>query len=157
MSFWCGFVIVPWYRWLPHLCDGPSVWRLRLCDGPICVTTHLCDDPICVTIYLCDNPVYVSTRLCDDSSVWRPRLCDDLVMWPWVRFLDLKWYWIFYGSQWIICSFIVTLGSLVLQYGYHSCHDVKEIYFAEFKWKSPKLLHVFKLLIFMNLHFLHPH
>ena len=73
---------------------------------------------------LCDDPVYVTTRM-----------CDDLVTWPWVRFLDLKWYWIFYGSQWIICSFIVTLGSLVLQYVYHYCHDVKEIYFAKFKWK----------------------
>ena len=81
------------------------------------VLLSLCHD-------ICDYPVYVTTRL-----------CDDLVMWPWVRFLDLKWYWIFYGSQWIICSFIVNLGSLVLQYVYHSCHDVKEIYFAEFKWK----------------------
>ena len=98
----------------------PSVWLPRLCDDPICVTTRLCDDPF----------------------VWRPvcvmtRLCDDLVMWPWARFLDLKWYWVFYGSQWIICSFLVTLRSLVLQYVYHSCHDVKEIYFAEFKWKFP--------------------
>ena len=68
--------------------------------------------------------------LVTNLSMWWPHLCDDLVMWPWVRFLDLKWYWIFYGSQWIICSFMVTLGSLVLQYVYHSCHDVKEIYFA---------------------------
>ena len=51
------------------------------------------------------------------------------------------WFWndigYTYDSHWLICSFIVILGSLVLQYVYHSCHDVKEIYFVEFKWKFP--------------------
>ena len=87
---------------------------------------------------------------------WLSRLCDDLVMWPWVRFLDLKWYWIFYGLQWIICSFIVTLRSLVLQYVYHSCHDVKEIYFAKFKWKFPNFSMSVKCSLSWNLHFPHP-
>ena len=95
--------------------------------------------------------------LCDDLSVWRPRLCDDLVMWPWVRFLVLKWYWVFYGSRWLICSFIVTLGSLVLQYVYHSCHDVKEIYFVEFKWKFPNFSMFVKYSLSWNLNFPHPY
>ena len=107
----------------------PSLWR------SVYVTTHLCDDPVCVTTCLCDN----------------------LVMWPWVRFLDLKWYWIFYGSQWIICSFIITLGSLVLQYVYYSCHNVKGIYFAEFKWKFPNFSMFVKCSLSWNLHFPHLH
>ena len=130
MSFWHGFVIVSWYWWLPRLCDDPSMWR----------------PTVCVTISSVWWLVFVTTRL-----------CDNLVMWPWVRFLDLKWYWIFYGSQWIICSFIITLGGLVLQYVYYSCHDVKEIYFAEFKWKFPNFSMSIKCSLLWHLHFPHPY
>ena len=70
-------------------------------DYPVYVTTRLCDDPICVSTRLCDYLVYVSTRLCGDPICVTTRLCGDLVMWPWVRFLVLKWYWIF---LWLIVN-----------------------------------------------------
>ena len=115
VSFWCGFTITPWYWQLRHLCDVLPVWQPHLCDNHVCVTTRLCDDPsmwwpVCVTT--------LSRGL--GWGLW---------LWNGIRY--------FYGSQWIICCFIVTLVSLVLQYIYHSCHDVKEIYFVEFKWKFP--------------------
>ena len=97
------------------------------------------------------------------ASVWRPCLCGDPVC---VTTLLCGigwgfWFWngigYFYGSQWIIYSFIVTLRRLVLQYVYHSCYDVKEIYFAEFKWKFPNFSMFVKCSLSWNLHFPHPH
>ena len=104
---------------------------MKILGSELCISNTLtCELLIwfchCAMILVITSSVW-QPHLCDDPSMWWPRLCDNLVMWPWVRFLDLKWYWIFYGYQWIICGFIVTLGCLVLQYVYHSCHDVKEI------------------------------
>ena len=97
-----------------------AIWLLKYFNlWAFDVVSSLCHD-------ISDYPVCVMT-----PSMWRPVCVMAPSVWHWVRFLDLKWYWIFYGSQWIICSFIVTLRSLVLQYVYHSCHDVKEIYFGD--------------------------
>ena len=125
---YCGYLVIEifyeitwkWTMYFKYI----SLWAfdvvLPLChdigDYPVCVTTMFVWRLVCVTT----------------PSVWWPcyvALGEVLV---------LKWYWVFYGSRWLICSFIVTLGSLVLQYVYHFCHDVKEIYFVEFKWKFPK-------------------
>ena len=93
--------------WFCH-CSMILVIPLSLCQC-------LCNDPVCVTTHLCDDP---------------GRLCDDLIMWPWVRSLVLKWYWVFHGSHWLICSLIVFWGSLVLHQFYHSFNVVHEVDFA---------------------------
>ena len=66
-------------------------------------------------------------------SVWWPHLYDNSVCVTTLS-CDLGWgFWFWngigytYGSHWLLCSFIVTLGSLVRQYIYNSCHDIKEI------------------------------
>ena len=86
------------------------------------VVLPLCQDfddyPVRVTTRLCDNHDYVTTL-----SVL---VCVTTLSY------GLGWNSIgyFYGSQWIICSFIVILGSLVLHYFYYSCNIVNEIDFA---------------------------
>ena len=131
-----------------------AIWLLKyfmkLLGSELCISNTLTCE---LLTWFC----HCAMILAITPSVWRPRLCDDLVMWPWVRFLYLKWYWIFYGSQWIICSFIVTLRNLALQYVYHSCHDVKEIYFVEFKWRFPNFSMSVKCSLSWNLHFPHLH
>ena len=108
-----------------ELCISNTLWAfdmvLSLChdigDYPICVTTLSVWRSICVTTSSVWRPVYVTT-----PSMWWPVCVTTLSC-------GLGWgFWIWNGSQWIICSFIVTLRSLVLQYVYHSCHDVNEIY-----------------------------
>ena len=131
MSFWCGFSLVPWHRWWP-----------RLCDNPVCLTTTSV-----WRLRLCDDPVYVTTTL-----MWRPCHVALGEVSSFEMVLD-----IFYSSQWIICSFIVILGTLVLHYFYQSYCVVKEIYFAKFKWKFSNYCMFCKMLIIIKLAFPPPH
>ena len=81
-----------------------------------------------------DYPVRVATCLCNNHDC-----VTTLSVLVYVTTLSYGlgwgfWFWnsigYFYGSQWIICSFIVILGSLVLHYFYYSCNIVNEIDFA---------------------------
>ena len=96
---------------------------------------------------LCDDPAYVTTTL-----VWRPCHVALGEVSSFEMVLD-----IFYSSQWIIYSFIVILGSLVLHYFYQSYCVVEEIYFAEFKWKFPNYCMFCKMLIIIKLAFPPPY
>ena len=111
------------------------------------------DDLICVTSpsvwqpRQCENPIYMTI-----TSVWRPCYVALGEVSNFEMVLD-----IFYSSEWIICSFIVILGTLVLHYFYQSYCVVKEIYFAKFKWKFPNYCMFCKMLIIIKLAFLPPH